>query len=139
MPDRPAGQGSGKRKAPAQSRGRDTSMAHLTRRPIHVDRHKPPVTLAGRPRAEPVALEPPPPPARKPRPKIVLGLRDRPDDASTGTEPLLDGDCTAADLKFAFAHVHFTRDGICTLKLDRDVIQFIIHALGSPRAARPHR
>ena len=57
----------------------------------------------------------------------------------TQLEPeILDGNCSASDLAFALEHLRFARNGLCTLRLDRDVARFLVDAL-RPHAARAIR
>jgi hypothetical protein len=92
-------------------------------------RPRPAVSLPGQSRTQP-----PPEPQAKPRVRQEL----KHDEKDRSTEPeVLDGDCTAADLAFALAHLHFTRNGLCTLRLDRDVRDYLLTTL-RPHA-RPHR
>jgi hypothetical protein len=117
--------GGSKRKAPALDRGKDTWAHALARRPIHVEPPSPRCLPARFQRPNrtglhsPVGPKPSPlPPSRpaarkksRPRQTVVPDGRSEPE--------ILDGDCTAADLAFALEHLHFARNGLCTLRLDR--------------------
>ena len=95
-------------------------------------RHQPPVTLTGH-RAEPVAPEPVA--RKKGRMTGQAAVPDATHDWNKSEPEVLDGALTTADLAFALEHLHFTRNGLCTLRLYRDVARYLIHAL-RPHAAR---
>jgi hypothetical protein len=85
----------------------------------------------------PVSLEPSPSPTEPPvarkkgRPPQATVPDDRHDWGRIEPE-ILDGTLTTTDLAFALDHLHFTRNNLCTVQLDRDVRDFLLTALRRP-------
>jgi len=99
-------------------------------------RQRPRVSLADQ-RAEPVALVEPPVAHKKDRPPRAA-ISDDAHDYHKSEPEILDGDMKCADLTFALQHLCFGRNNLCTVKIDRDVARYLIHAL-RPHAARSVR
>lgn len=88
-------------------------------------RPRPVVSLPGRSRAEP----PPPKPQTNTRVRQEL----KQDQKSKSIEPeVLDGNMSRSDLTFALQHLCFGPNNLCVLKVDRAVVEYLLHAL------RPH-
>jgi hypothetical protein len=49
---------------------------------------------------------------------------------------VLDADMTPADLVFVLRYLHFDRNGMSTLRLDREVVRYLIRRLRPKKAAQ---